>query len=199
MVDNDSQEQENPLQKTVDRVKTLNLVSNAHQLTPPSRNENTGNEIYIIKALESSPRLQQIFLQVKGQMLDSNNNIIQVRDPIMNDNGAYKLMFELVNISGETEFATYSEEEIAPRVVLYMEQIYPRFTFWRDDYNLNPRDDDYIYSTLLSFIDSCFHKAKNGHFSNILKKTYSEDLLGRAIKDKDPNTRKTILQRMGVT
>jgi len=192
-------EQENPLQKVVDKVKTLSLMQNAHNLTPPMRQDDRSADIMIISALQSEPRILKIILQIKGQILDENNKPIQIRTPIMNEDGAAKMMFELLNISSETEYASYGEEEIPARIVLYMEQIYPRFTLWHKDYELDAKDFDYIYITLLSFIDSCFHKAKNGHFSRILTKTYSEDLLGRAIKDEEKKKKLNILQRMGIT
>lgn len=199
MAEQPTQETENPLQKVVDKIKTVSLMNNAHNLTPPNRMEDRSSDIQIIQALQSKPRIMEIVLQVRGQMLGSNGKPIQVRSPIMNDEGACKLMFVLLNISSETEYATYSEEEIGPRIVLYMEQIFPRFTFWHKDYDLDPRNFDYVYTTLLSFIDSCFHKSKNGHFARILTKTYSEDLLGRAIKEDEKKQKQTILQRLGVT
>lgn len=194
----EEQQEENPLQRTVDKIKTVNLVNNAHNLTPPNKFDDRSSDIMIIQALQSKPRILEIILQVKGQIVNSSGKPIQIRTPIMNDEGAAKLMFILLNISSETEYATYGEEEIGPRIITYIEQIYPRFTFWADDYDLNPKDFDYIYTTLLSFIDSCFHKAKNGHYARILTKTYSEDLLGKAIKDKDEKNRQTFLQRLGI-
>jgi len=193
------QEEQNRLQKVVDKVKTLSLVNNAHNLTPPNRQDDRANDIQIIQALQSKPRIAEIILQVRGQMMGANGKLIQLRSPIMNDEGAAKLMFVLLNISSETEYATYGEEEIPPRIILYIEQIFPRFTFWHKDYDLDPKNFDYIYTTLLSFIDSCFHKSKNGYFGRILTKTYSEDLLGRAIKDDEQKKKQTILQRLGVT
>jgi len=196
---NQNQEEENPLQKVVDKVKTISLVNNAHNLTPPQRQDDRGNDIQIIQALQSKPRILEIILQVRGQCIGANGKPFQIRKPIMNDEGAAKFMFMLINIASETEYATYTEDEIPPRVVLYIEQIYPRFTLWHKDYDLDQRDFDYIYTTLLSFIDSCFHKAKNGHFSRILTKTYSEDLLGKAVKDNEQKQKQTILQRLGIT
>lgn len=191
------QEEENPLQKTVDKIKTLNLVNNAHNLTPPQRQEDRSTDIMIIQALQSKPRILDVVLQVRGQIIGSNGKPVQVRRPIMNVDGAAKLMFELMNISAETEYATYSEEEIPGRITLYMEQIYPRFTLWQKDYDLESRDFDYIYTTLLSFIDTSFHKGKNGHFARILTKTYSEDLMGKAIKEQDKE-KVGFLQKLGL-
>ena len=194
---NSNEEVENPLQKKVDKIKTISLISNSH-LTPPQQQIDNGRDIMIIQALQSKPRLMEIVLQVRGQVMGSNGKPIQVRQPIMNDAGAAKLMFMLMNISSETEYATYAEEEIGPRVVIYLEQIFPRFTFWHNDYDLDPKNFDYVYTTLLSFIDSCFHKSKNGHFARILTKTYSEDLLGKAVKDSEVKAKQTFLQKMGV-
>jgi hypothetical protein len=191
------QEEESPLQKTVDKVKTLNLVNNSHNLTPPQKQDDRTSDIMIIEALQSKPRILDVILQVKGQIIGANGKPVSIRRPIMNSEGAAKLMFELMNISAETEYATYSEEEIPGRIILYMEQIYPRFTLWQKDYELESKDFDYLYTTLLSFIDSCFHKAKNGHFARILTKTYSEDLLGRAIKDQDKK-KVGILEKLGL-
>ena len=198
MGDTNNSEQENPLQKVVDKVKTINLVGNAHNLTPPQQQIDRSGDIMIVEVLKSEPRLAEIYLQIRGEIVDSKNKIIQVSQPIMNNQGAILLMNMLKNISRETEWATFGEEEIGPRVIWHYSEIVPRFTLDCQRYELNPADFHYLHTTVLSFIDSSFHKAKNGYYGNIIKRTYSEDLLGKAVKNEEAKTKQTFMQKMGI-
>lgn len=173
------------LQNKVDKLKLLNLTSNIHNLTPPPKQQedDQGREISLIKGLSVAPRIAAIFLEIRGLEFDQKaKTFVQVTEPIMNILGAYRFCKLLKNIAQETEWASYSEEEINPRIVHYFEENIPFFIFWNEEYELSERDFGYIIATLQSFIDSCFHKSKSGKFINTLGRTYGEDVLKKALE-----------------
>jgi hypothetical protein len=172
------------LQNKVDTVKTLGLINQAHNLMPPQQkpDEDIG-QIAIVKALEVTPRLMLLFLEIRGMEYDKDiKKIIKVADPIMNINGAYRLVKTLKHVAEETEWSNFNEEELNPRIFQHYVQIYPYFTFWHEQYDLDPSDFFYLSEVIMTFIDSAFHKAKGGKYVNVLGKTYSEDFLGRVMQ-----------------
>jgi hypothetical protein len=173
------------LQNKVDKLKLLNLTSNIHNLNPPPQRpeEEQGREIALIRGLSVSPRITAIFLEILGLEFDvKEKTFIQVTEPIMNIKGAYLFCKKLKNISQETEWASFSEDEINSRIIHYFEEYYPYFTFWAEDYDLDPRNFGYVAATLQAFIDASFHKSKSGKFINTLGRTYSEDTLKKALE-----------------
>lgn len=50
-----------------------------------------------------------------------------------------------------------------------------------NDYDLHPSDFNYIISLLQNFIDTAFHKSKQGKYINTLGRTYGEDILKKAL------------------
>jgi hypothetical protein len=171
------------LQNKVDKLKLLNLTSNIHNLTPPQKSEDDPTrDIQLVKALSVIPRIAMIFLEIRGLEYDvKTKQYVQVTEPIMNVLGAYRFCKVLKNIAQETEWASFSEDEINSRIIHHFEENIPYFLFWAEDYELNPRDFNYVISTLQSFIDSCFHKAKSGKYINTLGRTYGEDILKKAL------------------
>ena len=175
-------EENEQLQEKVDKLKTLSLLNNLHNLNPPAKQNNNMSEILVVEALKVTPRLQDIYLEVRGLARGEDDKLIKISRPIMNMHGAFKLVKIIQHIAEEVEYANYDEDVIPGRIVLYYEMNYPYFTLWCKDYELDPMDFNYISTTLLSFIDSAFHKAKNGHFSRIVTKTYAEKTLDKAIE-----------------
>jgi len=176
------------LQTKVDRIKTLSLVANAHNLTPPPKNlEPEGNNIEIIRALDSYPRIKEIFLECQGQIYDEKTRkAIQISEPYMNKNGAKKLVAVLLKIA-LADWSNFSEDEIPSYLNHFFKEIYPKFTIWHEYYALEPRDFDYVAVTIQMFLLSSFYKAKGGKLLNVLGKTYSEDLLGRVMNPNKDN------------
>ena len=170
------------LQNKVDTLKTLSLAANVHNLTPPQKKDEIDeNQIAIIKALDSYPRIQEIFLEAQGLMWDpKQKKTIKISEPYMNKNGAKKLVAELLKIA-LADWSNFSEENIPAYLNHFFKVIYPKFTIWCEYYDLEPRDFDYIEVTLQMFLLSSFYKAKGGKLLNVLGKTYSEDLLGRVM------------------
>lgn len=182
------EEQAQKLQSKVDKIKTLSVINNAHNLgtgltPPPKRNDEDDNQIAIVKALDQYPRIQAIFLEARGLMYDEKQRkIVQISRPFMNVHGAWKLVSELLKIS-LADWSNFEEDRIPNYLVHFFSEIYPYFTFWHEDYDLDPKDFDYVKTTLQMFLLVCFYKAKGGKQLNVLGKTYSEDFLGRVMKD----------------
>ena len=175
------------LQDKVDKVKVVNLVEslrpdNIHRLTPPQqRDDDSTRDIALVNVLSVTKRVKEKFLEIRGLEYDPRTKtFIQVTEPIMNLLGAYRFC-KLLQSAEEIEWASYSEEEINQRIIHFFEENIPYFTFYAEEYELNPRDFYYIINILQVFIDSSFHKSKSGKYINTLSRTYGEDVLKRAL------------------
>jgi hypothetical protein len=169
----------------VDKAKAISLLQNLHNLTPPStKEEDPSKQVAIIEALKVTPRLLYLFLEIRGIMWDDNKKeSVQIVRPIMNLDGAYRFVKVLQHIAEETEWSNFHEDELNARILRHFENNYAYFTFWHEDYDLAPSDFNYINTTLMAFIDSSFHKAKGGKFVNLPGRVYSEDFLGKALRE----------------
>lgn len=179
------QNQGSDLQEKVDKVKAIGLLNNIHNLSPPiAKSNDAENSIAVINSLKVTPRLIEVFLEIMGLMyIEEQKKYIQVSKPIMNLNGAFRFIKIVKHISEEIEWSNFKEDEIDARILKYFETIYPSFTFYHEDYDLDPADFAYIESTLMTFIDSSFHKSKSAKYLNVVGKTYSEDFLAKAVGD----------------
>lgn len=171
------------LQNKVDKLKLLNLTSNIHNLTPPQRqDEDPSKDIALVRALSVSNRITQKFLEIRGLEYDHiNKEFIQITEPLMNLRGAYRFC-KILQMAEEIEWASYSEDEINRRIIHFFEENIVYILFYAEEYDLNPRDFNYIINTLQVFIDSCFHKSKSGKFINTLGRTYDEGVLKKALE-----------------
>ncbi len=173
------------MSNTFNKAKLLGAVSGIHNLTPPQQlNGDSEGKVAIIEALKVSPRLQEMFLEVQGlEWNDKKKELIQISRPIMNINGAFRLVKVCKRIAEEVEWAYYDEDEISARIMMYYAENYPHFTFWHKEYDLHQSDFNYVSSVLMAFIDSAFHKGKSAKFVNAISKVYNEDFLGRVLQN----------------
>lgn len=180
------------MQSKVDRLKLLNLTSNIHNLTPPRFQEDDGGrDIALVSALSVTPRLAELFLEIRGLEYDSKTKkLIQITRPIMNIEGAYRFCKLIKRLAQEIEWASYSEDELNSRIIHYYEENIPYFLFWHDDYDLRPSDFNYVISVMQNFIDTSFHKAKFGKYINTLGRTYGEDIMKRALDGQERSFKK---------
>jgi len=178
-------ENKNELQEKVDRAKAIGLLNNIHNLSPPvAKSNENDNSVAIIDSLKVTPRLIGIFMELRGLMfLPEKKQYVQVARPIMNLNGAFRFIKVIQHISEEIEWSNFKEEEIDARIMRYFSTNYPSFTFWHEEYEIDPSDFGYIESTLMTFIDSSFHKAKSAKYVNAISKIYSEDFLSKSLGD----------------
>jgi hypothetical protein len=186
------EEETQQLQNKVDKLKLLNLTSNIHSLTPPQKKDEPDQDnVALVSALRVSPRLAAAILDLQGRQYDpQRKEIVQVVEPIMNIKGIWDFISVCRVLAENTEWATYSEDEIPQRLTHYYECSLPYFTFWYDEYELNPRNFVIIENYLKVFIDSAFHKAKQGKYINTLGRTYSEDLLNKALSNEQQKKQK---------
>lgn len=178
------------LQTRVDKLKLLNLTSNIHSLIPPQKQEEDATrDIALVKALSVSPRVVELFLEIRGLEYDPRKKAyITVARPIMNIEGAYRFCKLLKRLAEEIEWASYSEDELPQRIVHYFEENIPYFLFYADRYELDSSDFNYVISVLQNFIDTAFHKSKSGKYINTLGRTYGEDVLKKALDTSDQRT-----------
>jgi len=194
----ESEETTQELQNKVDKIKTISLISNPHSLSPPiKKEEDNQNQVVIINALSSEPRLLNIFLEARGLAYDSvTKQFIQMSRPLLNIYGAWKLVAECKKIAQEAEFGNFTEEFIPAYVDHFFRSIYPYFTFWHEEYELNPRDFDYVQVTLQMFILSSFYKGKGGKYINVVGKTYDEGFMGKIMQgNQHTQKRESFLER----
>lgn len=180
-IDNDDTTQK--LQNKVDKLKLLNLTNNLHNLSAQQNyQEDQSKDIALVNALSVSKRIQQKYLEIRCIEYDpSTKEYIQVTEPIMNVLGAYRFC-KILQMAEEIEWASYSEEEIIRRIIHFFEENIPFILFYAEEYDLNPRDFNYIINTLQVFIDSSFHKSKSGKYINTLGRTYDEGVLKKALE-----------------
>lgn len=180
------------MQNKVDRLKLMNLTNNIHSLLPPSnKNNSQENNVAFVEALNVTPRLKRLFLEIRGLEWDEHKKeYIQVTRAIMNFEGAYRFVKICQHIAEETEWSSFAEEEIPKRIIHYYEENIPYFLFWNDEYELAERDFNYIMTTLKSFIDSSFHKAKAGKFINSLSRIYDEGTIRKALETPESRSNK---------
>jgi hypothetical protein len=185
-------EESERIQNVTDKAKAISLLNNLHNLSPPvAKTDDSLGKVAIIEALKVSPRLQHLFLEIQGLVYsDDQKEIMQVARPIMNIHGAFRFVKILQHISEEVEWSNYPEDEINRRIFEHYKSNYPYFTFWHKEYDLEPSDFNYISTTLMSFIDAAFHKAKGAKFINAVSRVYSEDFLGKALQSQDDKKKK---------
>lgn len=188
MVEEDTTTQQ--LQNRVDKLRLLNLTENVHNLTPMNRQqEDSQRDIALVNVLSVSQRVKAKFLEIRGLEYDPNTKkVVQITEPIMNLLGAYRFC-KLLQMAEEIEWASFSEEELNPRLIHFFEENIPYFLFYNKEYELNPRDFYYVINTLQVFIDTSFHKSKSGKYINTLSRTYDEGVLKKAL-DTETNKRK---------
>lgn len=180
------------LQAKVDRLKTLNLASNIHNLTPPNQQHEDGSrDIALVNALSAFPRIQAKIIEIRGLEWDKKSkSFIQVYEPRMNIDGAKVVADILRTIAEETEWSSYSEEEINSRIIHHYEENLPYILFYAEEYDLKPKYFGYIMNMLKIFIDASFHKAKAGKYINTLGRTYDEGVLSRIAGPEKSQTNK---------
>jgi hypothetical protein len=194
MEENEGESQTQRLQNKVDKLKTTQLLRDlpSHHLTPPNpKDDDPTRDIALVNVLSVSKRVQDKFIEIRGLLYDDKKKMfVQIRKAIMNSDGAFKFCCTLRSAE-EIEWASYTEEELPQRLIHFFEENIPYFLFSPyDEYNLEPNDYDYVINNMQIFIDTSFHKARQGKFINTLGRTYGEDVLRKALDTSDSNQSK---------
>lgn len=168
--------------KRTKALKELTLVRNIHNLNPNLNTSSDSEGINIVNALKSSNLLQEIGLQLEGYFWDATiRKYVKFRDPVMNKRGIGNFISDISSISQSIEFSSFKEKEI-PRIVSHLFKInYPYYTIYAEEYELDRKDFNLIATILFTFILSSFKKAQGSGHRNVIRGTYSEDLLGRYV------------------
>ena len=170
------------LQNKVDKLKLLGLTDNLKNIIPGNQyQEDPNRDIALVRVLSCSDRIKEKFLEIRGIEFNiKTKEFVKITSPIMNTLGAYRYC-KILKQAEEIEWASYSEEEINSRIIHFFEENIPYFLFYGEDYDLSPKDFNYIITTLQVFIDTSFHKSKSGKYINTLGRTYDEGIMRRAL------------------
>lgn len=177
------EEQINPVQQKTDKLKTLSLLNNIHNIAPPIRDNSDNVSVNIVKALQGEQFVLKTIMQLKGMMFEPlKKEWIPYRSPVMNEEGIGNFIYTISNIAETIEYS-YIEKDDVGRFAAYLFRInYPYFTVYFNEYDLNKRDFNLIATLLFNFIISSLSKAKGGGHRNVVRGTYSEDVLGQALR-----------------
>ena len=178
----EGQPQVSELQKKVETLKAASLMQNVHGLIPPVNSNEHSPSVAIIEALKAEQYVIKTILELKGYMFDPIlNKWVMYRNQIMNERGIGNFISTVQNISETIEYSSIREEDIPKFAVFLFEQNYPYFTIYYSEYELQISDFNLVSTILFNFIISALHKAKGGGHRNVVRGTYSEDILGKLI------------------
>lgn len=184
--------QKDPITETVNKLKTISLADNIHKLTPPQNlMQNTGSGIEIVEALKADPIIEEVQLELMGLMYDSlQKQYIPYRKPVMNQLGIGNFIQVIKVIAKTIEFSSLSERDIPKFAMFNFKENYPYFTIYFKEYELDRKDFNLIATILMNFIISSFYKAKGAGHRNVVRGTYSEDMLGRITRGDESDKQK---------
>ncbi len=178
--------------ETVNKLKTISLADNIHKLTPPTNLwQNQGSGIEIVEALKADPIIEGVQLELMGLMEEPlSHQYVPYRKPVMNQLGIGNFIQTIKAIAKTIEFSSLSEKDI-PKFAMYnFKQNYPYFTIYFKEYELDRKDFNLIATILMNFIISSFYKAKGAGHRNVVRGTYSEDMLGRIVRGDESERQK---------
>lgn len=163
-------------------LKELSLVRNIHNLNPNLNDNNQQDGVAIVNAIKSSPIIQEAAMELEGYYYDPiTRKVIKTRDAVMNKQGIANFITTISNISKNFEFSSLKEKEI-PKLVKHLFRLnYPYYTIYHQDYKLDRKDFNLIANLLVSFILASTKKAQGSGHRNVIRGTYSEDLLGKYV------------------
>lgn len=180
--------EEDKVDKRTKALKELTLVRNLHNLNPAVSSPSDAEGINIINALKSDPILQSVALQLRGYFINPITKKPEAyRKAVMNDLGIGSFLADIEAISKTIEFSSFKEKEIPAIVNHLFRQNYPFYTIYWDVYDLDRKDFNLIATILFTCIISSFKKAQGAGHRNVVRGTYSEDLMGKyAMTGNDP-------------
>lgn len=164
------------------KMKSLGVVQNAHNIIPPQKDTQDISPVAIVSALHGEQYVQKLIMQLKGMIYNPLTKGWEgYRKPVMNEAGIGKFIYVISNIAEVIEYSHYHEDEIPKNCVFNFESNYPYFTLYFDEYDLDKSDFNLISTLLFNFIYSSLLKAKGAGHRNVVRGTYSEDMMGKAL------------------
>ncbi|MFO7916224.1 MAG: hypothetical protein R6U43_11125 [Candidatus Krumholzibacteriales bacterium] len=150
---------------------------------PPREDINKEEELGIIRGLDVNKDINEIILELQGQIFftDPQTNkqrLVLKTEPIMNSIGIQNFITSLKSISKKVvTFSNYSADEVNPRIKAFVYRNYTHFLAHSDEFELQEKHYNLIMNYLFAFADGAYHKAKGAGDRNVIRATYSEDLL----------------------
>lgn len=186
----EAQEQD-PIAKKSEQLKGMSLLRNIHKITPQLQADADKDNVAIIKALKSDSLVTETILQLEGKMFDPlSREYVEFRNAVMNKKGIGNFIMVIGSIAKTIEFSSFREKEI-PKIAKYLFKMnYPYFTIYYSEYDLDRSDFNLIANLLFTFIISSLNKAKGSGHRNVVRGTYSEDLLGRYVGKEEDEKKK---------
>lgn len=174
--------EEDQSDKRTKALKELSLVRNIHNLNPNIQTNSDSEGINIVNALKSNPLLQETLLQLEGFFFDpSIRKYVKYRSPVMNELGRGNFIQDISTIAQNIEFSSFKEGEIPKLVSHLFKMNYPFYTIYSEEYELDRKDFNLVATILFTFILASFKKAQGSGHRNVIRGTYSEDLLGKYV------------------
>lgn len=178
------------IKKKVEKLKALSLTDNVHKLTPPTKFEDPNQSIAIVEALKADKLIVRLQIELQGLMYDHfSKKWVHYRNPVMNRLGIGNLIVTIQTIAETIEFSYFDKDEIPKYAKFLFRLNYPYFTVYHKEYELDRKDFNLVGSILFSYIVSALMKAKGAGHRNVVRGTYSEDLLGKLTKESQPEKR----------
>lgn len=173
---------EDKTDKQVKELKKLSLVNNIHNLSPNLNQNKEEDSVAIVNALKSDGIIKEAVLQLEGKYYSpTERTYVRYRKAVMNHLGIGNFISIISSIARNVEFSSFKEKEIAKIAFYLYKQNYPYFTIYHEDYELNRQDFNLISTLLFTFIIASLKKAQGSGHRNVVRGTYSEDLLGRYV------------------
>jgi len=151
------------------------------------------NQVSIIKGLSVENDLIKIELRLRGYSYSFfKKQWIKVRRPVMNDYGLGNIMATLQALGDNANFSNYTEKMIPNLVMLFVNTNYPTFKVYAEEFDLDPKDFNIVFTVLYSFSLSVYLNAKNAGHRNTVRGVLSEDVLNRALGNQEKPKKKGI-------
>lgn len=167
----------------VEEIPLLKKVIERNLVTPtPETQEEYYNQVSIIKGLSVENDLIKIELRLRGYAYSYfKKQWIKVRKQVMNDYGLGNFMATLQGLGDLTNFSNYSEKLIPKLVMLFITTNYPTYKVYAEEFDLDPKDLNIIFTILYAYSMSVYLNAKNAGHRNTVRGVLSEDVLNRAL------------------
>lgn len=184
--------QTDPMTESVNKLKAMAFINNIHKMSPPqSQMQNQGSGIEIVEALKADSIIEEVGLKLKGYEKDLiSKQWTPYRKPVMNQLGIGSFIQKIEAISKTIEFSSLSEKDIPSFILYNFKEIYPNYTVYFKEYELDLKDFPTISTILMAFLISSFYKAKGAGHRNVIRGTYDENLIGRAFRDNETEKQK---------
>lgn len=149
------------------------------------------NQVSIIKGLSAENDLLKIELRFRGYTYSFfKKQWVKVRKPVMNDYGLGNFMSCLQAVGDLTNFSNYNEKDIPKLVMLFVSTNYPTFRIYADEFELDPKDFNIVFTTLYSYSLSVYRNAKGAGHRNTVRGVLSEDVLNKALGNSEGDGKK---------